>query len=311
MNTLFFKYAIEIERTGSITQAAENLYMAQPNLSKSIKELEDSLGFKIFERTSKGVIPTAKGNMFLDYARDIVLQLDKIDTIAGSDDESIQKFSISIPRGSYIAKGITSFVSELDDSKGIDLNILETNSMQAINNIAEGKFNLGIIRYQVTYERYFKDFLAEKQLKSDTIWEFEYLALMSASHQLADAAAVTREDLINCTEIIHGDNMIPYLSSERVTDKQSSPLKKKIYLYERCNQFDLLCHIPTTFMWVSPIPEDTLKRYELVQRKCPFQGNRFKDLLIYSDGYRLSELDKKFIDKLYKAKNEVSFKEYH
>lgn len=311
MNTLFFKYAIEIERTGSITQAAENLFMAQPNLSKSIKELEDSLGFKIFERTSKGVIPTSKGNVFLDYARDIVLQLDKIDTIAGSDDENLQKFSISIPRGSYIAKGITYFVSELDDSKGIDLNILETNSMQAINNLAEGKFNLGIIRYQETYERYFKDFLAEKQLKSDTIWEFEYLVLMSASHQLADVAAVTPEDLINCTEIIHGDNMIPYLSPEKNTDKLNSPLKKQILLYERCNQFDLLCHIPTTFMWVSPIPEDILMRYELVQRKCQFQGNRFKDLLIYSDGYRLSELDKKFIDKLFKAKNEVSFKEYH
>ena len=45
MNTLHFKYAVEVERCGSITQAAENLYMAQPNLSKSIKELEDTLGF--------------------------------------------------------------------------------------------------------------------------------------------------------------------------------------------------------------------------------------------------------------------------
>ena len=72
MNTLLFKYAIEIEHTRSISRAARNLMMAQPNLSKSIKELEDSLGFNIFERTSKGVIPTAKGEVFLDYARSIL-----------------------------------------------------------------------------------------------------------------------------------------------------------------------------------------------------------------------------------------------
>ena len=55
MNTIQFKYAIEVERTGSISQAAENLYMAQPNLSKAIRELEESLGFTVFERTPRGV----------------------------------------------------------------------------------------------------------------------------------------------------------------------------------------------------------------------------------------------------------------
>ena len=65
MNTLHFKYAVEVEKTGSISQAAENLFMAQPNLSKSIKELEDTLGIGVFERTSKGVIPTIQGKEFL------------------------------------------------------------------------------------------------------------------------------------------------------------------------------------------------------------------------------------------------------
>ena len=49
MNTLYFKYAVEVERTGSITQAADNLYMGQPNLSKAIKELEDTFGITIFK----------------------------------------------------------------------------------------------------------------------------------------------------------------------------------------------------------------------------------------------------------------------
>ena len=61
MNTQHLKYAIEVERTGSITQAADNLYIGQPSLSKAIRELEESLGIVIFKRTSKGVVPTEKG----------------------------------------------------------------------------------------------------------------------------------------------------------------------------------------------------------------------------------------------------------
>lgn len=49
MNTLHLKYAVEVEKTRSNSQAAENLYMAQPNLSKAIKELEGSLDITIFE----------------------------------------------------------------------------------------------------------------------------------------------------------------------------------------------------------------------------------------------------------------------
>ena len=73
----------------------------------------------------------------------------------------------------------------------------------------------------------------------------------------------------------------------------------------------MLTCIPWTYMWVSPIPEKLLQRYGLVQRRCMAPNNRYKDLLIYPKGYKFSELDRKFIDKLYASKNEVAFKEYH
>lgn len=81
MNTLHFKYAVEVEKTGSISQAAENLFMAQPNLSKAIRELEDTLGITIFRRTSKGVVPTDEGSEFLQYARNIMKQIDNMESI--------------------------------------------------------------------------------------------------------------------------------------------------------------------------------------------------------------------------------------
>jgi DNA-binding transcriptional LysR family regulator len=312
MNTLFFKYAIEVDRTRSITQAAENLFMAQPNLSKAIKEAEDTLGYEIFERTSKGVVPTAKGSRFLEYAREIVQQLEKMERIGDSDDQKIQRLSVSMPRGSYISKALINFTETLDTSKGIELNIIETGSVQTVNNVVSGAFNLGIIRYQTVYEQYFEDYLAEKNLASDLIWEFSYLALFSRQHELAGKSEIHPGDLRQSIEIVHGDTIVPYFSSEkdRASEKDSAAKTKRIYLYERANQFELLSNIPSTFMWVSPIPQDFLDRYSLVQRRCDFPANSYKDVLIYQKEYNFSELDRRFIDKVYESKNAVSLRNY-
>ncbi len=310
MNTLHFKYAVEVERTGSITQAADNLYMAQPNLSKAIKELEDTLGIEVFKRTSKGMVPTKKGAAFLIYAKKILAQLDEVESLCRPDNEGRQRFNISIPRVSYIAKAITRFVQTLDALREIDVNIQETNSINAIRNISEGRFNLGIIRYKTDYENYFLDFLAQNDIKHETVWEFDYMAVMSEKHPLAHNKEIRFEDFSKYIEIAHGDTNVPYLHEDIRKNAESEQGKKVIYVYERCSQFDLLVHVPGTYMWVSPIPDEFLKLYGLVQRRCYAPNNRCKDLLIYSKGYPFSELDKRFVNKLFEARNEVAFREY-
>ena len=67
--------------------------MAQPNLSKAIKELEESVGFPVFRRTSKGVVPTENGKILLKYAAHIMEQLDEIEKIADGNREERQKYS--------------------------------------------------------------------------------------------------------------------------------------------------------------------------------------------------------------------------
>ena len=79
MNIMHLKYAIEISKTGSINKAAENLYMAQPNLSRAIKELEASLGITVFDRTPKGMIPTPDGEKLLQYAKKILSEVDELE----------------------------------------------------------------------------------------------------------------------------------------------------------------------------------------------------------------------------------------
>lgn len=310
VNTLFFRYALEVERTRSITQAAENFFMAQPNLSRAIKEVEDTLGFTIFERTPKGVVPTKEGILFLDSAREIVRQLDRMKQIADGADGTVQRFSVSMPRGSYISAGVTAFIAGLDQSREIDMNIMETNSIQAVGCVADGSCNLGIIRYQTFNEPYFADYLKEKHMKSELIWEYECLALMSRTNPLARKETLTLEDLKDSVELSHRDMAVPYIDASRMRNEMTGITKKKIYIYERGNQFEILCGVPNTFIWVSPVPEELLKRHDLVQRRCAFPDNKFRDLLIYPEHYQFTDLDMRFVEKLYEAKTQVCYREY-
>lgn len=312
MNTQHLKYAVEVEKTRSITQAAENLFMAQPNLSKAIKELEDSLGIAIFERGARGVVPTRKGTEFLNYAKNVLLQVERMEALCVPESGERQAFRISMPRGSYIGRAFTEFVAELDAQKEMDLNVQETNSMQAIANVAENRLSLGIIRYPADYESYFLDYLEEKNLDHQLIWEFEYLALMSKSHPLASATEVLYQKLKQCIEIVHGDNVVPYIDAQKAAKAgKTVQAQRRIYVYERYNQFDLLSHIPTTYMWVSPVPEEVLALHGMVQRKCVVANHKYKDALIYSKGYEFTSLDERFLEKLRASKNKVAEKTYN
>ena len=87
-----------------------------------------------------------------------------------------------------------------------------------------------------------------------------------------------------------------------VKDELPDNINRRIFIFERASQFDLLSENPETFMWVSPAPDKILDRYGLVQRHCIDNRKIYKDVLIYREGYRLSDLDKKFITALCNAR---------
>lgn len=313
MNTLLFRYAIEIEKAGSITQAAQNLYMAQPNLSKAIKELENEIGYPIFERSPSGIRVTERGSEFLYHARKMLEQLEEIEKISERRKRfPIRRFKLAIPRGSYIANGYTSFIAELPLSDGMEITINETNALKTIDCVVNRGYNMGIIRYPVHEEDYFRMALKNNGLVSETIWEFEYVLVMSKEHPLAKQSGISVEDLENYVKITHADIEIPHSrSTYRGIPSEENPNRKTIYVYERGSQFDLLANVPATYMWVSPIPDTILEKNHLIQRCCKAKNNLYKDVLIYRSDYSLSEDDKLFQKKLYEAKVEVASVKYH
>lgn len=312
MNTLYLKYALEVERAGSITQAAQNLYMAQPNLSKAMKDLETELGYTIFNRNSSGIKVTEKGDEFLYHARKMMEQLAEMEKIGDREDYEHKKFKISIPRGSYIANGFTAFVSELQINHGIEITINETNALKTISNVTDRGYNMGIIRYHKSDEDFFNTCLKNNKLEQETIWEFEYVLVMSNKHPLAAKADICVEDLQNYMKITHGDIDIPHEkhAEHKIAARTATP-RKTIYVYERGSQFDLLANVPTTYMWVSPIPNSYLEKNCLVQRACKADNNRYKDVLIYRQDYKLGEYDKLFQKKIYESKVEVASTKYY
>lgn len=311
MNTLHMKYVLEIERSGSISQAAQNLFMAQPNLSKAIKDLEKELGYKIFKRTSSGVVATEKGAEFLYHAKKAMEQIDEIEKLADKKDTESRQFKISIPRGSYIANGFTAFVAGLEINDGLDITINETNTLKTISNVADRGYNMGIIRYQISDEDIFRSRLKNNNLEQETIWEFEYVLVMSKYHPLATKEKICVEDLQDYVKITHGDIEIPHTRNQADTAENKDASEKTIYVYERGSQFDLLANVPTTYMWVSPIPDSYLEKNNLVQRACKASNNRYKDVLIYRQDYKLGEYDKLFQNKIYESKVEVASAKYY
>lgn len=281
--------------------------MGQPNLSRAIKELEDSLGVTIFKRTSKGISPTPNGEEFLLYAKKILSQVDEVEAMFKNNRNDKQTFSISVPRASYIASAFTEFSKSIDMKRQAEIYYKETNSMRAITNLLQADYRLGIIRYQNTFEQYFKTMLHEKDIASELLYEFTYTAIMSKNHPLAGKQLIEFSDLSSCIEIAHAD---PYVPSLPLIDVKKAELSefvdKRIFVFERGSQFDLLTNVPNTFMWVSPIPKRMLEQFGLVELNCAANTRKYRDVLIYRKGYHFTDLDQRFIDEVKRAKIEAT-----
>lgn len=306
MNFLHLKYAIMVAETGSISKAAEKLYVAQPNVSRAIKELESDLNITIFERNSKGMIVTPEGEQLIHYAKRILRQIDDMEKIFKYQKKK-NVFSISVPRASYISDAFVEFSKCLNNIDNAEVYYKETNAYRVINNVINEEYNLGILRYYINHDRYFKDIIEKKELKCELINQFKYVLIFNKNSALAENKEIHYSDLKDFIEIAHGDPYVPSLSTnELVKTELSEEVSRRIFVFERASQFELLANNEETFMWVSPVSKRLLDRYGLVQKECIDNTKEYKDLLIYRSNYKLSKLDQEFITKLCESKRSIN-----
>lgn len=301
MNVQYLKYVVEVAECGSISKAAEKLYVAQPNLSRAIKELESELNITVFHRTSHGVILTTDGEQLVNYGKTILTTIDEAENMFKSRSATKSLFSVSVPRADYIGYAFAQFTAAISDLEQCEIYYKETNALRAINNIIHADYKLGVIRYNVLFDKYFKDMLEQKGLTYELIAEFDSVLLVSNQSPLVKIPPA-QIDLTDYVEVAHADPFAPYVSGVEVRKTELPQVKRRIFLFERASQSEVLSENTETYMWTSPVPKTILERYGLTQIVMSREGKRYKDVLIYKSDYALTELDRKFITELCLAK---------
>lgn len=294
MNIQHLKYAVEVEKTRSINRAAENLYMAQPNLSRAIRELEESLGITIFRRNSRGITVTPQGAEFLVYAKRILAQIDEMEARYSGEGANALRFSASVPRCGYIAAAFAKFASGLDPARSMDLRYREVNTRRVLEDVFREDSHLGILRYQKIFERNFQEELAQRELECMLIAEYTSVITISAESHLAEKEILTPNDLTDGVLLILGDAYIPVPPRPKAQNRHF----RRVQVFERGSQVALLHTLPGAYYWGAPAPVDIQKSVGLAQR--PFSGNArvFRDMLIWRRDYTLTDLDCRFLEVL-------------
>lgn len=298
MNVFHMKYAVEVAKHGSINKASEVLGMAQPNISRAIKELESDLGITIFDRSAKGMMLTPEGKEFIARANNILTQLDGLENMFRESLPNKQKFSVSVPRAAYIVEAFANFTHNVK-AETADIVFDETATYNTIKKVIASDCKLGIIRYEVAADEYFKKMLESNDLAYQDIVEFDYVIIVSRQSELAKKSEIYDSDLRTYTQITHNS---PYHATLSASDtnkvEQRVSSGKRIYVLDTAAQLEILTDNADTFMWISPAPDSLLDRYGLVQLECLDKKRRYKDVLIHRKSHKLTELDSLFLQQL-------------
>ena len=147
------RYILEIAKTGSINQAASNLYLSQPNLSQSIRMLEDELGCVLICRTHRGVTLTPEGQDFVNYARPIIEQFDHLRTIGRTtQSKNTQCLSIANMRFRFVNLAAAEMLNRHQDDP-FRLIMREFSRDGVLNTVADGNAEIGIINILSCYKK--------------------------------------------------------------------------------------------------------------------------------------------------------------
>nr|WP_122012274.1 LysR family transcriptional regulator [Maliibacterium massiliense] len=291
MNILHVRYAVEVDKTRSISKAAENLHIGQPNLSRAIKDLEESLGIVIFKRTSKGILPTAAGETFIAHARRIVAQIDEVEALYRRE-EARAHFSISAPRADYLARAFAAFVARMDKDACPQLRYRETDAAGALENVLQDEDHMGILRYAQDQASQVEALLKEKGLKSQTLGTFLPQLLFAPAHPLAQKQRVFLADLAPFIEVVYAEAS-PFSRARHA--RQGLGSTRGVCVYDRATRLALLKQLPGAYTWDAPMCAEALTEQGIVSRPLAEDALQYRDVLIYKKGYRMRALDKAFL----------------
>lgn len=246
---------VEVAKTKSISKAADNLFMTQPGLSFSIKQLENELGTDLFVRTSKGVELTEAGDSFVAQAKKILKQIDSLENI-GKDNPQQASRTLSIAAGRYRYIGpLAAALFNRHKNDGSKF-VLRTGATQdCIDWVANGICDVGIVHYFLSGEKEFLKLMKKMQLQCHKIYETPLQVMIGEGHPLyhTDVTQIDAAELAKYPMITQdGTSAIDYYRSVFVNSTQNLRVvvTDTAALYEMLDSTNGYCYgFPTECMY--------------------------------------------------------------
>ena len=232
------KYTITIANQGSFNKASEVLYISQPSLTGSIKELEKELGITIFYRSGKGVTLTNEGVEFLAYAREIYGQFENVLERYGENGNRKKMFSVSTQHYTFAVKSFVELVKKLDTSE-FEFSIREEQTQKVIDDVINMNSEIGILYLSSFNMPVIGKLLRQNHLEFHELISCEAYVYLWKGHPLANKERISFDELKDypCLSFEQGGNGSMYFAEEILA---SYPYPRMIRATDRATMLNLM-----------------------------------------------------------------------
>lgn len=232
------QYLEKIAETGSMNEAARQLFISQPSLTQAIKELENEYKIQLFYRSKVGMTLTEEGRSFINYARAVLDQVDLLDTKFKTTTHRKQVFSVSGQHYAFVVHAFVELVKEIGGDE-FDFTLRETLTENTLNDVASLKSELGIIYLNDFNRKVIQRLIQEKELEFVPLFIAHPHVFVGRDNPLTKKKKISLADLADYTYLYYeqGDTNSYYFSEEILS---TLPHKKQIKISDRATIFNLM-----------------------------------------------------------------------
>ena len=227
MNIQQIKYVLEVASASSMREASTKLFISQPALSASIRELEEELGLILFERSNKGITLTDEGREFITFAKKALSAYEILEDRYLSKDRDKEHFSVSTQHYFFAIKAFTDVIKKYNPGNYV-FNIHETKTKEVLEDVKDLKSEVGIISFSGSNEALIRKLFKEYQLEFTPLMKKETYVYVWEDHEFAGRKEISIEELSDypCISFDQSDDSNFYLNEEAMSDYDFTKLIK-------------------------------------------------------------------------------------
>ena len=294
------RYALTIADCGSMNEAAKQLFISQPSLSETMKELETEIGFDIFLRSNRGIVITPEGEEFLGYARQVTEQFGLLQS-KYIDKKVKEKFSVSTQHYTFAVKAFVETVKQIGMEQ-YEFAVHETTTISVIENVKNFKSEIGVLYENDFNEKVLNKMFKENGLEFVELFSCDTFVYLWSGHPLAKQDVITMEELDEypCLSFDQGKNNSLYLAEEM---KSTYEYKRLIKANDRATLLNLMIGLNAYTLCSGIICEDLNGNdYRAVPLK---ETEKMRIGYIKRKGAKVSHIGEIYIEELKKYKEKV------